>query len=165
MKSLESVLLMNQIKLTPKEYLTDMKELYNESTFKAYLNDTIAKAKARTAANNGIIAEYERRKADSTYVKERDNYPSIIKKYNENNEELSKITADCTKLLDTTLVSKLHSAVSPIIEPEINAMTTTISLKGTDLMSTLNQTINDTTNAASAFVKSLPSVGPSPLPM
>jgi hypothetical protein len=153
-KSLESVLLMNQIKLTPKEYLTDMKGLYNEDKFSSYLKDTITKANARIGANNGIIAEYKRRDGDSTYVKEKNKYPELIKKYTEDNEELSKIIADCNKLLGTKLVSKLQSAVNPIIEPEISAMTTKTSLRGTDLMST-----------AIAFSNSLPSVGPSAFPI
>jgi len=122
-KSLESVLLMNQIKLTPKEYLTDMKYLYDKDKFSSYLNDTIAKAKARTDANNSLIAEYTRRDGDSTYIKEKEKYPELIDKYTKDNEELIKIIADCNKLLDTKLVSELHSAINPIIESKISAMT------------------------------------------
>ena len=122
-KSLESILLMNQIKLTPKEYLTNMKYLYDKDEFNSYLNNTIAKAMARKDANNRLIAEYTRRDGNSEYVKEKEKYPGLIEKYTNNNEELSKIIADCNKLLNTKLVSELHSAINPIIDPNISEMT------------------------------------------
>lgn len=122
-KSLESILLMNQIKLTPKEYLTNMKYLYDKDEFNSYLNNTIAKAMARKDANNRLIAEYTRRDGNSEYVKEKEKYPGLIEKYTNDNEELSKIIADCNKLLNTKLVSELHSAINPIIDPNISEMT------------------------------------------
>ena len=148
-KKLESQLLMNQIKLTPKEYLIDMKSLYNETTFRSYLEDTIAKAKARTAANSGLIDEYKRRNGDGTYIKEKGTYQQLIDKYTKDNESLVEIIHDCTTLLSTKLVPNLLSAITPIIDPEITKMTSNINLRGTDLMSTIK---SNASNAATYAV-------------
>ena len=153
-QTLADKLLVNQIKLTPKEYLTNMKSLYNENEFKSYINDTMKIAKYRMELNNALIAEYQRRQeAPTVYVKESNTYPGLIDKYNADNVELQHIIDDCNTLLQSNLVNTLHTEVEPIIDTNISKMTTTRNLKGTDLMSSAKQ-------AAINFANSLPKSGP-----
>jgi hypothetical protein len=121
-KAFQGVLLLNQINKSPKEYLEDLKLVYNDDKFQAYLTDTISKANARIAANTGIKNEYERRDKLPEYVKEKGSYQGFIKKCDEDNDFMKLIIKDCETLKATKLMSDLNTAISPIIDPEINKM-------------------------------------------
>ena len=152
-KKREIMLTANQIKLTPKEYLDDMKLVYDNAKFTSYLNDTKERANKQMTYNSELINEYDRRKSDSSYVQYKSSYPDLIAKYTKDNEEAARIIADCDNLLNTTLVPTLISAISPIIDSNIEKMTTTKPLRGTDFISTAKQ-------AAINFSDSLPKSGP-----
>jgi len=128
-KAFQSVLLLNQIKKSPKEYLEELKLVYSDEKFQAYLTDTINKANARTNANNGIITEYQRRDSLPEYVKEKSAYPEFIKNYEADNKTMQLIIDDCNALKATTLMIDLNRAVGPIIDPEINKMTVNNPIK------------------------------------